>query len=87
MRMGKQFVLLILNICSVCLGYVSTALERVWIRESLDGREGKGDKFPFMFSSYNRIASFPSLSEAYTHKVSPIYLPRHDMNKEKNDKF
>lgn len=42
MRMGKQFVL-ISNNYSVYLGYVSTDLERAWIKESLVMR-GRGKK-------------------------------------------
>lgn len=68
MRMGKQFVL-ISNNCSVYLGYVSTDLGRVWIKESLVmwGRGKKGEvSCYFFFWNYKCIIS--SLLEATSVK-------------------
>lgn len=69
MRMGKQFVL-ISNNCSVYLGYVSTDLGRVWIRESLvmrgTGKKGEVSCYFFFFWNYKYIIS--SLLEATSVK-------------------
>lgn len=88
MRMGKQFVL-ISNNCSVYLGYVSTDLGRVWLRESLVmwGRGKKGEvSCYFFFFLKLQVYHFLTI-RSYIRKISPTRLPKYQQHKEKNNGF